>query len=145
MRAGEARLSSLPTFHFAPVQKPRQNKWYRLAKNVQFRSDMLASGFLLRFWTFSKLHASSKRSPRAGKTSWLRLFSPCVFGHGDMLRTRDEEGQFALECVSCGHVKRILDQAPVQGPKHRAVPVKGAPVLKVTHLHRRERTFPRSA
>jgi hypothetical protein len=97
---------------------------------------MLASGFLLRFWMFSKWHSSSTRS---------RLFSPCVLGHGDMLRTRDEEGQLALECTTCGSVKRVLDQPTIRGPKHHAGPVKGTPVLKVTSVRPRERSYPRSA
>jgi hypothetical protein len=74
-----------------------------------------------------------------------QLLSPCVLGHGDMLRTRDAEGHLVLECVNCGHVTRVLQQQAIKGPKHTAVPVAGAPVLKVKPLRARERSFPRSA
>jgi hypothetical protein len=77
-------------------------------------------------------------------TFW-QLLSPCVLGHGDMLKTRDAEGQLALECVVCGHVRPVLQQPAIKGPKHGAVPVAGAPVLKVKHLRMRERSYPRSA
>jgi hypothetical protein len=74
-----------------------------------------------------------------------QLLSPCVWGHGDMLKTRDAEGQLALECIDCGHVRRVLQQPTIKGPKHCAVPVPGAPVLKVKQLRMRERRYPRSA
>lgn len=74
-----------------------------------------------------------------------QLLSPCVLGHGEMLRTRDEQGQLALECVDCGHVRRVLQEPAIKGPKHYAVPVAGAPLLKVKQLRVRERSFPRSA
>jgi hypothetical protein len=74
-----------------------------------------------------------------------QLLSPCVLGHGEMLRTRDADGHFALECVDCGHVQSVLQQPAIKGPKHRAVPVAGAPVLTVTPLRVRERRYPRSA
>jgi hypothetical protein len=74
-----------------------------------------------------------------------QLLSPCVFGHGDMLKTRDAEGHLALECADCGHVTRVLQQPAIKGPKHSALPVAGAPVLKVKPLRVRERTYPRSA
>lgn len=77
-------------------------------------------------------------------TLW-QLLSLCVLGHGDMLKTRDAEGQLALECVDCGHVRRILQQPAIKGPKHCAVPVPGAPVLKVKQLRVRARSYPRSA
>lgn len=77
-------------------------------------------------------------------TLW-QLLSPCVLGHGDMLKTRDAEGRLALECVDCGHVRRVLQQPAIKGPKHCAVPVPGAPVLKVKQLCARERSYPRSA
>ena len=77
--------------------------------------------------------------------TFSQLLSPCVLGHGDMLRTRDAEGQLALECVDCGHVRRILQEPAIKGPKHGAVPVAGAPVLKVKHLRVRDRSYPRSA
>jgi hypothetical protein len=81
----------------------------------------------------------------ATETTLRQLLSPCVLGHGEMLKTRDAEGQLALECVDCGHVKRILQQPAIKGPKHYALPVAGAPVLKVKRLRVRERSYPRSA
>src|SRR5918994_366447 len=101
---------------------------------------MVPLGSLLRFWMFSKWRESSLPSPRGSKLTLRQLFSPCVFGHGDTLRTRDAEGQLALECVDCGHVRRILEQPAIKGPKHCAVPVPGAPVLKVRQLRVRERS-----
>jgi hypothetical protein len=77
-------------------------------------------------------------------TFW-QLLSPCVLGHGDMLKTRDENGQFALECVDCGYVRPVLQQPALKGPKHCAVPVLGAPVVKVKQLRVRERSYPRLA
>ena len=82
----------------------------------------------------------------AGVEMTLRqLLSPCVLGHGDLLKTRDEDGHLALECADCGHVQRVLQQPAIKGPKHRAVPVAGTPVLKVKQLRVRARIFPRSA
>jgi hypothetical protein len=74
-----------------------------------------------------------------------QLLSPCVLGHGDMLKTRDADGHLALECADCGHVTRVLQQPAIKGPKHAPVPVAGAPVLKVKPLRVRERSYPRSA
>jgi hypothetical protein len=79
------------------------------------------------------------------ETTLRQLRSPCVLGHGEMLRTRDEDGQLALECADCGHVRPVLQQPAIKGPKHHAAPVAGAPVLKVKRLRPRERTYLRSA
>jgi hypothetical protein len=68
-----------------------------------------------------------------------------MWGHGDMIKTRDAEGQLALECLDCGHVKRVLEQPAIKGPQHYAAPVAGAPVLKAKRLRVREREYPRSA
>ena len=75
----------------------------------------------------------------------LQLLSPCVFGHGDILRTRDEEGNLALQCAECGQTTRVLDQPAIRGPKHHAAPVKGAPQLKVKRFDLRKLSYPRSA
>jgi len=77
--------------------------------------------------------------------TFRQVLSPCVLGHGDMLKTRDDEGQLALECADCGHVRRVLQQPAIKGPKHYAVPVAGAPVLKVKQLRAHARSYPRSA
>jgi hypothetical protein len=74
-----------------------------------------------------------------------QLFSPCIFGHGHRLRTRDEGGYLALQCSVCGHATRVLEQAAITGPKHHAVPVKGAPQLKVNRLILQKPSYPRSA
>lgn len=72
------------------------------------------------------------------------LLSPCAFGHGHTLRTRDEEGFLALECADCGQLKRVFEKSTIKGPKLHAAPVKGAPLTRVTRLGR-ERTYSRSA
>ena len=77
-------------------------------------------------------------------TKVSQLLSPCAFGHGDKLRTRDEEGFFALQCADCGHVKRVLDTPAIKGPMLHAEPVKGAPLTSVRRA-RQERLYPRSA
>jgi hypothetical protein len=74
-----------------------------------------------------------------------QLLSPCVFGHGDLLRTRDAEGHLALECADCGHVRRILQEPAIRGPKHRTHPVAGAPALTVKKLRVLDRRYPRPA
>lgn len=75
----------------------------------------------------------------------LQLLSPCIFGHGHMLRTRDEEGHLALQCADCGQETRVLEQPAIKGPKHYAVPVKGTPLLTVKRAGALKRTYPRSA
>jgi len=74
-----------------------------------------------------------------------QLLSPCVFGHGDMLRTRDADGHLALECADCGHVRPVLQEAVIRGPRHRTVPVAGAPEVKVKKLRLLDRRYPRPA
>ena len=64
----------------------------------------------------------------------LQLLSPCMFGHGHMLRTRDEEGYLALQCADCGQETRVLEQPAIKGPKHYAVPVKGTPLVTVKRV-----------
>jgi hypothetical protein len=75
----------------------------------------------------------------------LQLLSPCLFGHGHMLRTRDEEGHLALQCVECGQATRVLAQPAIKGPQHYAVPVKGAPLVTAKRLATQKRSYPRSA
>jgi hypothetical protein len=75
----------------------------------------------------------------------LRLLSPCLFGHGHMLKTRDEDGHLALQCVECGQATRVLVQPAIKGPKHHAAPVKGAPPLRATRIGSLKRAYPRSA
>jgi hypothetical protein len=76
---------------------------------------------------------------------FLQLLSPCLFGHGNMLRTRDEEGYLALQCAECGAITRLFDQPVIKGPKHDVAPVKGAPLVTVKRVGTRQRQFPRSA
>ena len=76
--------------------------------------------------------------------TFRQLPSPCMLGHGDMLKSRDAEGQLGPECADCGHVRRIFQEPAIKGPKHCAVPVPGTPVLKVKHQRVRERSYPRS-
>ena len=74
-----------------------------------------------------------------------KLLSPCLFRHGDQLRTRDAEGHLALQCSDCGEITRVLEQPVIKGPKHDVEPVKGAPIVKVKRVGPRQRQFPRSA
>ena len=76
---------------------------------------------------------------------FLKLLSPCLFGHGNKLRTRDEEGHLALQCADCGEITRLFEQPVIKGPKHDVEPVPGAPIVKVKRVGTRQRQFPRSA
>ena len=75
----------------------------------------------------------------------LQLFSPCLLGHGNQLRTRDAEGHLALQCETCGEVTRLFEQPVIKGPKHDVEPVKGAAIVTVKRVGTRQRQFPRSA
>ena len=75
----------------------------------------------------------------------LQLLSPCLFSHGDKLKTRDEEGRLVLQCANCGEVTRLLEQPVIKGPKHEVEPVKGAPIVKVKRFGTRHSQYPRSA
>jgi hypothetical protein len=72
------------------------------------------------------------------------LFSPCVLGHGHMLRTRDDGGHLALQCEDCGQTTRVLERQAIKGPKLHATPVKGEPLVTVRTVALR-RSYPRSA
>ena len=98
----------------------------------------------LQFWFTWKQNASIHTDLKRVATKVSQLLSPCAFGHGDQLRTRDDEGFFALQCADCGHVKRVLDAPAIKGPKLHAAPVKGAPLTPVRRA-RQERVHPRSA
>ena len=75
----------------------------------------------------------------------LKLLSPCLFGHGNLLRTRDEEGFLALQCEDCGHMHRVMARPAIKGPQFHAVPVKGAPLLTAKPIGLLKRSYPRSA
>jgi hypothetical protein len=70
--------------------------------------------------------------------------SPCAFGHGDTLRTRDEEGHLALQCADCGQVTRVLATPTIKGPMLHATPVHGAPMTTV-RVVKQGRSYPRPA
>ena len=74
-----------------------------------------------------------------------KLISPCLFGHGNLLRTRDEEGFLALQCEDCGETNRIMVGPAIKGPKFHAVPVKGAPLVTARRIGVLQRSYPRSA
>jgi hypothetical protein len=76
---------------------------------------------------------------------FLQLFSPCLFRHGNKLRTRDEEGHLALQCEVCGEITRLFEQPVIKGPKHVVEPVRGAAIVTVKRVGTRQRQFPRSA
>jgi len=98
----------------------------------------------LQFWFTLKQSASLSIDLKRVATKVSQLLSPCALGHGDKLRTRDEEGFFALQCADCGQVKRVLDTPAIKGPKLHAAPVKGAPLTTVRRA-RQERLYPRPA
>ena len=98
----------------------------------------------LQFWFTSKQSVSLPTDLKRVASKASQLLSPCAFGHGDQLRTRDDEGFFALQCADCGQVKRVLDTPAIKGPKLHAAPVKGAPLTAVRRA-RSERQYPRSA
>ena len=106
---------------------------------------MLRTFSTLQFWfTLKQSAATNFLDLKDVATKVSQLLSPCAFGHGDRLRTRDEEGFFALQCTDCGHVKRVLDKPAIKGPKFHAAPVKGAPLTSVRPA-RQQRMYPRSA
>lgn len=99
----------------------------------------------LQFWFMLKQNASMNALDLEGvATKVSQLLSPCVFGHGHMLRTRDDEGFLALQCADCGQVRRVLDKPAIKGPKLHAAPVKGAPLTSAKRV-RQERSYSRSA
>ena len=77
--------------------------------------------------------------------TFLKLLSPCIFGHGNLLRTRDEEGFLALQCEDCGQTNRIMVRPAIKGPKLHATPVKGAPLITARPMGMLKRSYPRSA
>jgi hypothetical protein len=76
---------------------------------------------------------------------FLQLLSPCLFQHGDKLRTRDDNGHLVLQCADCGEVTRLLEQPVIRGPKHHLETVKGAPIVKVKRFGTRHSQYPRIA
>lgn len=99
----------------------------------------------LQFWFMLKQNASMNSLDLEGvATKVSQLLSPCVFGHGHKLRTRDDEGFLALQCADCGQVRRVLDKPAIKGPKLHAAPVKGAPLTSAKRVLQ-ERSYSRSA
>lgn len=98
----------------------------------------------LQFWLTFKQTASINIDLKRVVTKVSQLVSPCAFGHGDRLRTRDDEGFFALQCADCGQLKRVLATPAIKGPRFHAEPVKGVPLTSVRRA-RQERLYPRSA
>ena len=98
---------------------------------------MLRTLSSLQFWFVLRQGTSINFPDVKGITTTMsRLLSPCAFGHGDTLRTRDEDGFLALQCADCGQVKRVLDKPAIKGPKLHAEPVKGAPLTSVRRVAR---------
>jgi hypothetical protein len=83
--------------------------------------------------------------PKALKGALSQLLSPCLFGHGDLVRTRDDQGFLTLQCADCGHASRVLLEPAIKGPRHVPVPVKGAPLATAKRVAAPKRSFPRSA
>lgn len=107
---------------------------------------MLRTSPALQIWPFLKERALiDVRRLKQIERKIARLLSPCLFGHGHTIRTRDGEGHLALQCMECGQVTRVLDQPAIKGPLLHAEPVKGAPQLAARRMVTHERSYPRSA
>jgi hypothetical protein len=112
---------------------------------IAFSPVMLRTLSSLQFWIVLKQGSATNAIDLKGIAARLsQLFSPCAFGHGDTLRTRDENGYLALECADCGQVRRVLATPAIKGPKHHAAPIKGAPLSSARPV-KQERRYPRSA
>lgn len=106
---------------------------------------MLPAFPTLQFWLARKERSQNEfRRLKVAQTKLAKALASCIFTHGDTIRTRDEEGYLALQCVDCGQMRRVLDQPPIKGPKLHAAPVKGAPVAAAKRVAQ-ERTYPRLA
>jgi hypothetical protein len=127
------------------LSKSNEIRCLTLGDEVAFPQDMLRTLSSLHFW-FALKHASpvSNIDIKAMAAKASELLSPCMFGHGEMFRTRDKDGHLALECAECGKVKRVLEDEPIKGPQFHAAPVKGAPLTTVRRI-KRDRSYPRSA
>jgi hypothetical protein len=115
-----------------------------MAANLHIKPCMIGAFPDLQIWLLTKRRSQSdlRRRLHAMLTTAM---SGCVFGHGDTIRTRDDAGYLALQCVDCGHSKRVLEQPAIKGPQFHAAPVKGAPDLTARRVVTRARSFPRSA
>lgn len=51
-----------------------------------------------------------------------QLFLGCIFRHGDLLRTRDDQGYLALECADCGKTTPLFQQPVFNCPSSRPRP-----------------------
>ena len=76
-------------------------------------------------------------------TALSDLLSSCAFRHGDMLRTRDEEGCLVLQCASCGRVTRVVETPAIKGPKFHPTPVHGTPQIAARRAVKPTRAYPR--
>jgi len=74
-----------------------------------------------------------------------QLLSPCIFGHGHTLRTRDEDGHLMLQCEDCGKTTRLFEEPVIKGPKQYQARVAGTPMISARRVPTRERIYPRSA
>lgn len=58
----------------------------------------------------------------------MKLFTACLFGHADRVRSRDDQGRLILVCDRCGDVHVPLQsQVELSGPAHQPAVVKGTP------------------
>src|SRR3954465_2141189 len=102
-----------------------QSRGFTVARNMQIAIGMLRTLSSLQFSLAFKQVPNVLELKRIAHTL-SGVLSSCAFGHGNMLRTRDE-GFMALECEDCGHITRVLDKPAIKGPRFHAEPVKGAP------------------
>lgn len=63
-----------------------------------------------------------------------RLFVGCWKSHGDLIRTRDEDGHLILKCVDCQTERPFFAEEVVRGPAHQASEVLGSPTGKAKIL-----------
>ncbi len=78
-------------------------------------------------------------------TTLSHVLSSCAFGHGDLLRMRDEEGYLALQCADCGRVTRVLDKPVIKGPRFHVEPVNGVPQIAARRVVEEAQSYRRSA
>ena len=121
-----------------------------MATDLQLDRGMVRVLALLQFSLTDRQQWSQIVGGVLGSSKGIRmklsqLVSPCVFGHGHMLKTRDDEGFLALQCSDCGQATRVLDRPAIKGPMHQAPPVKGAPMFTVKRVAAQKRNYPRSA
>ena len=68
--------------------------------------------------------------------SLARWLSPCAFGHGDLVRSRDAEGALILSCLRCHAKVSAVLAGGIEHAQPLAQVVAGAPTIKATRVTR---------